>query len=235
MAEFGSLTLRSVFEIIQDEAKPPTVPNSGIVIPNMGRRSTPRVGLADALFTPVQQRVLGLLFGQPDRTYQSAELIRLAKGGVGAVHRQLARLAAADLVTVTRTGNQKHYQARRESPVFQELHGLVAKTVGVAEPIRQALASKAQAIKAAFVYGSVAKKTDTARSDIDLMVISESLRYADVFEVLQVAETALGRAVNPTVMTKAQWRAKRSRADSFVARISAQPRVDVIGSSDDID
>jgi hypothetical protein len=81
----------------------------------------------------------------------------------------------------------------------------------------------------------VAKKTDTARSNIDVMVISESLRYANVFEALQAAEAALGRAINPTVMTKAQWRAKRSRADSFVARISAQPRVYVIGSSDDID
>jgi hypothetical protein len=92
-----------------------------------------RTGIADALFTGVQQRVLGLLFGQPDRRFQSAELIRLASGGTGAVHRQLARLAGAGLVTVTRTGNQKHYQARRNSPVFAELHGLVVKTVAVVE------------------------------------------------------------------------------------------------------
>jgi predicted nucleotidyltransferase len=211
------------------------VPELGMIIPEMGTTaSKPRTGLADALFTPVQQRVLGLLFGQPDRRFQSAELIRLAKGGVGAVHRQLGRLAETDLVTVTRSGNQKHYQARRDSPVFEELHSLIVKTVGVAEPLRQALAGKARAIRAAFVYGSVAKGTDRARSDIDLMVISDSLRYSDLFEALQAAEAVLGRTINPTVMTVAQWRAKRARADSFTARVAGQSRVFVIGSDDDL-
>ena len=211
------------------------VPKSGMIVPEMGTQRTPRrSGLADALFTPVQQRVLALLFGQPDRRFQSAELIRLAKGGVGAVHRQLGRLAETDLVTVTRSGNQKHYQARRDSPVFEELHSLIVKTVGVAEPLRQALARKARAIRAAFVYGSVAKGTDRARSDIDLMVISDSLRYSDLFEALQEAEAVLGRAINPTVMTVAQWRAKRARADSFAARVAGQERVFVIGSDDDL-
>jgi predicted nucleotidyltransferase len=211
------------------------VPELGMSIPEMGTKpSTRRTGLADALFTPVQQRVLGLLFGQPDRRFQSAELIRLAKGGVGAVHRQLGRLAEADLVTVTRSGNQKHYQARRDSPVFEELHSLIVKTVGVAEPLRRALARQAQAIRAAFVYGSVARGTDRARSDIDLMVISDSLRYADLFEALQEAEAVLGRTINPTVMTVAQWRAKRARADSFAARVAVQARVFLIGSDDDL-
>lgn len=212
-----------------------SVPEMGMIVPEMGITTfRPRAGLADALFTPVQQRVLGLLFGQPDRRFQSAELIRLAKGGVGAVHRQLSRLAEADLVTVTRSGNQKHYQARRDSPVFEALHQLVVKTVGVAEPLRQALARKARAIRAAFLYGSVARGTDKARSDIDLMVISDSLRYADLFETLQAAEAVLGRTVSPTVMTLAQWRAKRTRADSFAARVAGQPRVFVIGSDDDL-
>jgi predicted nucleotidyltransferase len=211
------------------------VPEMGMIIPEMGRTSSKtRSGLADALFTPVQQRVLGLLFGQPDRRFQSAELIRLAKGGVGAVHRQLGRLAEAELVTVTRTGNQKHYQARRDSPVFEELQRLIVKTVGIAEPLRQALARRAGAIRAAFVYGSVAKGTDRAGSDIDLLVISDSLRYSDLFESLQAAEAVLGRTINPTVMTAAQWRAKRARRDSFAARVAGQTRVFVVGSDDDL-
>jgi predicted nucleotidyltransferase len=211
------------------------VPEMGMIIPEMGTQSSKsQAGLADALFTPVQQRVLGLLFGQPERRFQSAEIIRLAKGGVGAVHRQLGRLAETDLVTVTRSGNQKHYQARRDSPVFEELHSLIVKTVGVAEPLRRALARKARAIRAAFVYGSVAKGTDRARSDIDLMVISDSLRYSDLFEALQAAEAVLGRTINPTIMTLAQWRAKQARADSFAARVAGQSRVFVIGSDDDL-
>lgn len=213
----------------------PCVPKTGMIVPDMGRQgSTSRAGLAGALFTPVQQRVLGLLFGQPDRRFQSAELIRLARGGVGAVHRQLARLASSGLLTVTRTGNQKHYQASQDSPVFDDLHGLIVKTVGVAEPLRRALGPRAKAIRAAFVYGSLAKGTDKAGSDIDLMVISQSLTYPDVFKAVQSAEARLGRSVNPTVMTPAQWRAKRSRADTFVAKLAGQPRVFVIGSDDDL-
>jgi len=121
------------------------IPKVGMIIPNMGTR--PRVaasGLADALFSPVQQRVLGLLFGQPERRFQSAELIRLARSGTGAVHRVLTTLAEAGLITRTASGKHKYYQANRRSPVFAELHGLVVKTVGVVGPLQRALASQAK-------------------------------------------------------------------------------------------
>ena len=209
-------------------------PRMGTIVPIMGMTAT-RVGLADALFTSVQQRVLGLLYGQPDRSFQSGELIRLAKSGTGAVHRQVASLADVGLVTVKQIGNQKYYQANRESPVFRELHGLIVKTVGLTEPLRHALKGQASAIRAAFVYGSVAKGSDKTRSDIDLMVISDSLRYTDLFEALQKAEATLSRTVNPTVLKHAEWRAKRSRKDSFVARIASQPKLFVVGSNDDLD
>jgi len=203
-----------------------------MILPKMGRNSS--TSLAGALFTPVQQRVLGLLFGQPERRFQSAELIRMAKGGVGAAHRQLARLEEAGLVEVTRAGNQKLYQARRDSPIFAELHGLIAKTVGLLEPLRQALGARAGSIRAAFVFGSVAKGAYKAVSDIYLLVISDSLRYADLFEMLQAAESRLARPINPTVMSLAEWRAKRSRKDTFAARVAAQPKLFVIGSDDDL-
>ena len=199
----------------------------------MGRRASAN-GLADALFTPVQQRVLGLLFGQPDRRFQSSELIRLAQSGVGAAHRQLVRLEKAGLVEVTRIGNQRHYQARRASPVFAELQGLVAKTVGVVQPLRASLKRKADRIHAAFVFGSIAKGRDHAGSDIDLMVISDELRYPDVFEALQAAEESLARPINSTVMSVADWRAKTSRENTFAARVAAQPKLFVIGSDDDL-
>ena len=194
-----------------------------------------QVGVADALFTPVQQRVLALLFAQPDRRFQSSELIRLAHSGTGAVHRQLGRLADTGLVSVTRSGNQKHYQANQGSAVFAELHGLVLKTVGVVEPLRDALSALAPRIRAAFVYGSSAKGTDRATSDIDLMVISDSVRYHDVYEALQPVEAILARPVNPTVLTPTEWRRKRKRADSLAARVVKQPLLFVIGSDDDLE
>lgn len=201
----------------------------------MGMITRVESGPAAALFTRVQQRVLALLYGQPERSFQSAEIIRLANSGTGAVHRQLARLEAAGLVSVRRVGNQKHYQAERESAIFHELHRLVIKTVGIVEPLRHALASHASAIDAAFVYGSSAKGTDLARSDVDLMVVSDSLAYSDIYATLQPAERILSRPINPTVLTPAEWRKKRTRGGSFVARIAKQPMLFVIGSPRDLD
>lgn len=215
-------------------------PNLGRIIPEMGNSDSATTApltpasLADVLFTPVQQRVLGWLFGQPERRFQSAELIRLAKSGTGAVHRLLTRLAQAGLVTVARVGNQKHYQANPASPVFAELAGLIRKSVGLAFPLQEALAPLADKIGMAFVYGSVARGEAHAGSDIDLMVIAEALDYPTLYEALQPAEIALGRPIHPTVMSAADWQRKRGEADSFAARVAGLPRLMLIGG-DDVD
>lgn len=215
------------------------IPDSGMIVPVMGMKSSKAApikptGLASALFTPVQQRVLGLLFGQAQRRFQSAELIRLADSGTGSVHRLLTRLEAAGLVTTHRVGNQKHYQANADSPVFAELAGLVRKTVGLVEPLQSALAPLADKITAAFVYGSIAKGTDHADSDIDLMVVADALDYGTLYAALQVAEQTLGRTISPNLMGRAEWRRKSSEADSFAARIASQPRLFMLGSADDL-
>jgi len=191
-------------------------------------------GLADALFSSVEQRLLALLFGQPDRRYQHSELVRLARTGNGATQRVLARLTNARLITVAELGNQKHYQANRKSPVFDELHGLVVKTVGLVEPLRQALEPFANKMRAAFVYGSIAKGTDKAGSDVDLAIVSDELSYPDLFDALRAAEIRLAREVSPSVFTEQEWQRKRAEAGSFAARIAERPRLFVIGSADDL-
>ena len=207
----------------------------GTIIPEMGITSNAELAdsaVAAALFTPVQQRVLGLLFGQPARRFQSAELIRLAAGGIGAVHRQLQRLADAGLVTVTRDGNQKYYQASMSTPIFCELHGLIVKTIGVVDPLRAALSPIAKKVHLAFVFGSVARGTERGDSDLDLLVVTDDLSYAEVYTALEPAEKILGRTINPTVFTRREWRTKRAKKDSFTARISSQPRLYVIRNDD---
>ncbi|MHB8623614.1 MAG: nucleotidyltransferase domain-containing protein [Sulfuricaulis sp.] len=194
----------------------------------------PRTSLADALFSTIQQRVLAYLFGQPERSFFATELIKLAGGGSGAVQRELARLAQSGLVVVTRVGTQKHYQANPKSPIFTELCAIAQKTVGLAEPLREALAPLAKRITAAFVFGSVAKRSDTAASDIDVLVLSDRVDYADVFEALQSAEAKLGRTINPTVYKPADWRKKRSSGNAFVVKVGAQPKLFLIGTEEDL-
>ena len=197
-------------------------------------RARRQQSLADALFSTTQQRVLGLLFGQPGRSFYATELIGLTGAGSGAVQRELARLEQSGLVTVRRLGAQKHYQANPDSPLFAELCGIMRKTVAVAEPLREALAPLAPCIAAAFVYGSVAKGGDTASSDVDLIIVSDSVTYADAFAALEPISTKLGRTVNPTVYTRREL-AKRIKGDNaFVTRVLAQPKVWLIGTDDDL-
>lgn len=192
------------------------------------------MGVADALFTKVQQRVLAVLFGNTGRSFYANELIGLASSGTGAVQRELARLELAGLVTVKRVGNQKHYQANAASAVFEELRGLVLKTSGLVDVLRSALQLLAAQIDSAFVYGSVAKQQDTASSDIDLMVVSDTLSYADLFAALEEAAGRLGRAVNPTVYSRKELD-KRVRSDNaFIKRVWSQPRLWVIGKAHDL-
>jgi predicted nucleotidyltransferase len=208
-------------------------------MPEMGRRAVPsrqrrQTSLGDALFSTTQQRVLGLLFGQPERSFYASELIALVGAGSGAVQRELARLEQSGLVTVRRVGTQKHFQANPDSPLFTELTGIARKTVGLAEPLRNALTPFASRIIAAFVFGSVTKRKDTAASDIDLMVVSDKLTYADVFEALEAVSSKLGRIVNPTLYSRREFAKRRRQSNAFLTRVLVQPKLWIIGTDDDL-
>ncbi len=189
-------------------------------------------GLADALFSKVQQRVLGVLFGNPGRSFYATEIIRLARSGTGAVQRELARLQGSGLVTAKQVGRQKHYQANAESPLFEELRRLSLKTFGMADVLRSALEPLAAGIQAAFVYGSIAKGTDTSSSDIDVLVISDQLTYADLFGALETASVELGRKVAPTLYSLEELKERERNGNAFVARVLSQPKVWLIGDED---
>jgi len=215
----------------------------GMINPNMGsigsrkvkavaKRVPTRMSMSDALFTGTQQRVLGVLFGRPERSFYANELINLVRGGSGAVQRELARLVQSELVTARRSGNQKHYQANPDAPIFAELCALTQKTMGLAEPLRAALQPLASRIRAAFVYGSVAKRQDAASSDIDLMLLSDDLEYPTLFGKLEALSETLGRKVNPTIYTVQELATRRRRGDAFVTRVLAQPKIWIIGSDD---
>ena len=198
------------------------------------RKRPPKVppsdtSLANALFTATQQRVLRLLFGQPNRSFFSNELISLARAGSGGVQRELKRLADSGLVTVSRVGKQKHYQANRASPVFDELCNIVRKTVGLHNPIRDALTSMEDRIAHAVIYGSVAKQTDTATSDIDLLVVSDGMTLEELYASLAPVEERLARKINPTLYTSREFERRRGSGNAFLKRVLAGEHIVLIG------
>ena len=190
--------------------------------------------LSSALFSNVQKRVLGLIFGQPERSFYTSEIMRSVRSGTGAVERELTRLKDSGLVSVQRIGNQKHYRANADSPIFEELRSLVRKTVALTEPLKESLEPIAKTIDAAFIYGSFAKGTDTAASDIDLMVIGDDLDYAGLFSAALDAETKLGRKVSPTLLSRKDWVKKANDPGSFVSKVQKLPKIFVIGSEKEL-
>ena len=204
----------------------------------MARRQAPdsdaaSTGLADALFTTTQQRLLALLFGQPGRSFFASELIRLTGSGSGAVQRELKRFASSGLVSITPIGRQKHYQANPDCPVFGEMCGIVRKTLALAEPIRRALEPLADRIDLTLVYGSVAQGTDTAGSDIDLLVVADGVMLEELYEALSPVENSLARRISPTLYTSREFEERRAAGNPFLTNVLAGEHIILVGSEDD--
>ena len=187
------------------------------------------IPLSDALFTATQQKVLSLLYGKPDQSFYANEIARWAQVGKGSLMRELDRLHRAGVLTLNRQGNQTHYQANAACPIYGELLGIVRKTFGIGEQLQAVLAPLTDQLAWAFVYGSIAKGSDHAGSDIDLMLIGENLGYSDVVERLLPVEARLSRSINPTIYTPADWLAKKADGNSFVLRVSEQDKLNLIG------
>ena len=194
----------------------------------------PSLGIAQSLFSEVQLKVLACLFGQPNRQFQMSELISLVNSGVGAVHRIVKRLAKSGLVNEDVIGKTKFYQANADSPVFHEIYGLVIKTVALSIPLQSALTPYMELIYAAFIYGSVARGTDHASSDIDIIIIGEGLLYTDILNATQPVESEIGRAISVKILTRKEWKKKVDDKNPFVVRVLGQPMIFLRGTDHDI-
>ena len=189
------------------------------------------MSLASALFSDSQSRVYRWLFGQPEREYHLSELRRLTGLGSASLQRELNRLAMAGLVRSERVGNLRRFRANPQSPVYSELITLTRKTLGAEPLLREALQPLAPDLQAAWIYGSVAKQTDTAQSDIDVMLIGDNLLLGKVIELLLPLEAQLGRKINPTCYTREEFQRRRAEPDSFVNRVLAQSVIALIGDA----
>lgn len=201
--------------------------------PTAGTAAHARISVADALFTTTQQRVLALLFGQPQRSFFTQQLIELAGGGRGAVQRELERLQQSGLIVQSTQGNQKHYQANPSAPVFAELCGIVGKLLGPADILRDALGSIADKVQLALLYGSSAAHRDTAHSDFDLLLISDDLTLEEIYEALTPAEKRLGRPINPTLYTRGEFRKRLERRNPFLIKLLTGETMPLMGNKDD--
>jgi len=187
----------------------------------------------DALFTTTQQNVLSLLYGHPEKSFYTKEILRKTGMGVATIKRELDRMLASGILTLEKIGNQHHYQANPACPIYSELKAIVRKTFGVADVITRALEPLIDQIVLAFVYGSVAKGTDRKSSDLDLMLVGEGLAYGDVFELLNPVEESLQRPIHPTIYDPDGFKAKLADDNYFLKRVMEQPKLMIKGVIDE--
>lgn len=205
----------------------------GTIQPIMGA-NVPSQPIASALFGAARQGVLRLLFGHAGQRFYQRQIVRDVGLGYGAVQRELKRLERCGLLLRSVEGRQTYYQANADSPVFEELRGLVRKTFGVAGVLRNGLARLEKKIRVAFIYGSIAKGAETAESDVDLLVVADSLALADIVPALRRAQEELRREVNPTVYQTKEFSRKLSQGHHFVAKVVAGPKLFVVGDEGEL-
>jgi len=181
--------------------------------------------ISDALFTKTQQRVLGILYGKPDQSFYLNEIVRLADVGKGSVKRELDKLENAELITTFKRGNQKHFQANYDSPVFTDLKGLVGKTLGALEIIKDGLIPLTTDLEQAFIYGPIDHDTDEAASEINLILVSDRLTYGQVKPVIEKIQQDTGKRLKPIVLSINEYAERVTKPDSFIAWVMEQPKL----------
>jgi uncharacterized protein len=195
--------------------------------------TTVSTAIHQSLFGRTRTTILSLLYGHPDETYYVRQLVRETRAGNGAIQRELRQLSDAGLIVRKIVGRQVFYHANRKSPVFSELRGLLLKTAGVRDVLRDALAPLKSRIDVAFVYGSIATQKDRADSDVDLMIVGQ----ADLDEIVSSLgnpQKQLRREINPSVYGTTEFRSKVAAGNHFLAGVLRGKKLFVVGNENEL-
>lgn len=189
--------------------------------------------LSDVLFSEYRKRILGMLLLHPEQGYHVRELARLTNTSAGTLHKELSKLSDAGILQSKKVGNQQHYSANVQCPIFEELASIFRKTSGLADVLADALSSVKSQIKLAMVFGSVARGEAQANSDIDLMVIGD-IGFGDVVSLLHETQAILRREINPVVYSVDSFKTRVEKSDSFIKEILNKPKLFIIGSEHEL-
>lgn len=189
--------------------------------------------LSRTLFGAARRGVLALLYGHADEEFYLRQVVRLTGVGVGPVQREVRALAAAGIIRRRVHGRQVYFRANADCSIFAELRSIVTKTVGVGDALRAALRPLKGRIRVAFVYGSVARGTETGRSDIDLMVIGR-VSFEDISDAVNPAQERLSREVNVTVYSVREFREKTKAGHHFISEVLKGDKTFLIGNQDEL-
>jgi DNA-binding transcriptional ArsR family regulator len=189
--------------------------------------------LCSGLFGKTRQAVLALLYGRTDSSFYTKQILDTIKGGRGTVQRELENLTDAGIIIREVQGRQVYYRANPRCPIFDDLKSIVRKTFGIADILRQSLSPRVDAIRVAFIFGSIASSTDDRISDIDVMVVG-SISFGDVVDLLSPSEGLLGREINPVVYPATEFKKKVKEDHYFVKTVLDGKKIFIVGNEDEL-
>jgi predicted nucleotidyltransferase len=189
--------------------------------------------LSSLLFSEYRKRILGLLLLNPEASYHVRELARLTNTAAGTLHKELTKLTASGILQSKKVGNQVHYSANTQCPIFNELASILRKTSGLVDVLAEALSSVQHQISVAFVFGSVARGEQQTNSDIDVMLVG-SLSFGDAIQLLHNTQTTLQREINPVVYSINEFKQRIENNDSFIKEILDKPKLFIIGTENEL-
>lgn len=172
--------------------------------------------------SPEQERLLAELFIFSEGPLTLSELARRAGTSVAGAHKEVERLEASGLVTSKSSGRSRLVEPNRVSPVYQELHGLLTKSMGP-EPLLRAALSEINGIETAFIFGSWADPHQTAPQDIDLMVIGDP-DIGEVYDSVSEVEDEVGRPINVVIRSREEW---ANAEGAFERAVQRRPKIEL--------
>jgi len=189
--------------------------------------------LSLVFFGKTRQAVLSLLYGHADQAFYLREIVRNTGAGLGPVQREVKQLSEVGILKRTVRGHQVYYQANLSSPVFRELKGLVTKTAGVADILKDALSPLSGRIRTAFIYGSVVRGEERNGSDVDVLVVGNAT-FAEVSSALSDVQKTLSREINPTVYPIKEFQTKLAKGHHFLKSVIEQDKIFLIGDENEL-
>ena len=192
------------------------------------------MSISNLLFPGYRRRVLGLLLLHPENRYHVREIARLTGTAAGTLHRELSKLAKAEVLVREVSGNQVYYQANTGSTVFNELASILRKTSGLVDILANALIPFADKIEIALIFGSVGRGTENEGSDVDVLIIGE-INFASVVKTFYPIQDMIGREINPKVYDKKEWSNLVRKKDPFAQEILSNPKLFILGDPNELE
>jgi predicted nucleotidyltransferase len=188
----------------------------------------------DALFPLVRQELLAATLLSPDKWWYMSELASHLKTSLSSLQRELNSLSASGVLERKQDGRRVYYRARKDSPVFGDLRGLLLKTAGIVPALQSELSRFSDQIRWAALYGSIARSEEVAQSDIDLLVVGD-VATGDLLPALRRIEHRFGREVNVKRYSEKEFRVKLRGGDHFLKSVVRGKVISLIGSPDDLE